>query len=182
MIRHDKIAKHPRLFKTLTGLSTEGFRQLLPAFERAWEAELDRRDAGRLRRRRRGGGRRGCLAGTADKLVFVLVYFRLYPIQAVQGLLFGMGQPQANEWVHRLAPLLNAALGFERQLPARKPRELAEVLGECEGLEFIIDGVGAPSSAPRPPNASGGTTVARRSVIASRTTSSPTGALGRSRG
>ena len=62
MIRHDKIAKHPRLFKTLTGLSTEGFRQLLPAFERAWEAELDRRDAGRLRRRRRGGGSGGCAA------------------------------------------------------------------------------------------------------------------------
>ena len=80
MIRHDKIAKHPRLFKTLTGLSTEGFRQLLPAFERAWEAELDRRDAGQRQRRRRGGGRRGCLAGTADKRVFVLVYFRLYPI------------------------------------------------------------------------------------------------------
>ena len=151
MIRHDKIAKHPRLFKTLTGLSTEGFRQLLPAFERAWEAELDRRDAGRLRRRRRGGGRRGCLAGTADKLVFVLVYFRLYPIQAVQGLLFGMGQPQANEWVHRLAPLLNAALGFEQQLPARKPRELAEVLGECEGLEFIIDGVERPIQRPKNP-------------------------------
>jgi hypothetical protein len=97
MIRHDKIAKHPRLFKTLTGLSTEGFRQLLPAFERAWEAELDRRDAGQRQRRRRGGGRKGCLAGTADKRVFVLVYFRLYPIQAVQGLLFGMGQPQAND-------------------------------------------------------------------------------------
>jgi hypothetical protein len=48
MIQQDKIAKPPRLFKTLTGLSTEGFRQLLPAFERAWEAGLDRRDAGRL--------------------------------------------------------------------------------------------------------------------------------------
>ena len=43
MIRHDKIARHPRTFKTLTGLSAEGFKQLLPAFERAWESDLDRR-------------------------------------------------------------------------------------------------------------------------------------------
>ena len=44
MIRHDKIARYPRTFKTLTGLSTEGFKQILPSFEEAWEADLDRRD------------------------------------------------------------------------------------------------------------------------------------------
>jgi hypothetical protein len=151
MISHDKIARHPRTFKTLTGLSTEGFNQILPSFEEAWESDLDCRDAGRVRQRRRGGRRKGRLADTADKLVFILVYFRLYPIQAVQGLLFGMGQPQANEWVHRLAPVLNAALGREQQLPARKPRDLDEVLGECEGLEFLIDGVERPIQRPKNP-------------------------------
>jgi hypothetical protein len=35
MIRHDKSARHPRTFKTLTGLSTEGFIQILPSFEEA---------------------------------------------------------------------------------------------------------------------------------------------------
>ena len=50
MMRHDKIARHPRTFKTLTGLSAEGCKQLLPAFERAWKAVVDRRDAGRVRR------------------------------------------------------------------------------------------------------------------------------------
>jgi hypothetical protein len=46
MIQHDKIAKHPRLFKTLTGLSTDGFGQLLPAFKQARESELDLRLSG----------------------------------------------------------------------------------------------------------------------------------------
>ena len=96
MISQAKISRHPRTFKTLTGLSAEGFKQLLPACERAWESDLDRRDAGRV-----CGGRKGRLADTADKLVFILVYFRLYPIQVVQGLLFGMGQPQANGEVFR---------------------------------------------------------------------------------
>ena len=35
MISQAKISRHPRTFKTLTGLSAEGFKQLLPACERA---------------------------------------------------------------------------------------------------------------------------------------------------
>ena len=42
MISHAKIFRHRRMFKTLTGLSTEGFKQILPSFEEAWEADLDR--------------------------------------------------------------------------------------------------------------------------------------------
>ena len=119
MISHAKISHHRRMFKTLTGLSTEGFKQILPSFEEVWEADLDRRDAGRLCLRGRGGGRKGA-RGAADRLVFILVYFRLYPIQAVQGLIFGMSQPQANKWVHRLTPFLNAALGHQHQFPWMK--------------------------------------------------------------
>ena len=36
MISHAKISRHRRMFKTLTGLSTEGFKQILPSFEEAW--------------------------------------------------------------------------------------------------------------------------------------------------
>ena len=57
MISHAKISRQRRMFKTLTGLSTEGFKQILPSFEEAWEADLDHRDTRRVRRRRRGGGR-----------------------------------------------------------------------------------------------------------------------------
>ena len=35
MISHAKISHYRRMFKTLTGLSVEGFKQLLPAFEQA---------------------------------------------------------------------------------------------------------------------------------------------------
>ena len=36
MISHAKISQHRRMFKTLTGLSTEGFKQMLPSFEKVW--------------------------------------------------------------------------------------------------------------------------------------------------
>ena len=54
-----------------------------------------------------GAGRKAHLSVLEDKLLFILVYFRLYPTQAVQRFLFGMSQAQANEWIHRLSRVLN---------------------------------------------------------------------------
>ncbi len=63
--------------------------------------------------------------------MFILFYFRQYPTQEVQGFLFGLGQAQANQWVHRLSTVLNQALGEEQHLPERKPGQLEEVLAAC---------------------------------------------------
>jgi hypothetical protein len=151
MLSYAKIQNKPRVFQCLTGLTLQAFLHLLPAFSRAYEQALDQQDAQREnpRQRRRGGGRRSALATMEDKLVFILVYFRLYPIQELQGLLFGLGQPQANEWIHRLASILNTALGYEKQLPARKAADLEQILTRCPGLEFIIDGVERPIQRPQ---------------------------------
>jgi hypothetical protein len=86
--------------------------------------------------------------GRADKLLFILVYFRVYPVQTVQGFLFGMGQPQANEWIGRLSPVLRAALGYDLQLPQRSPQDIKAVLKACPGLAFIIDGTERPIRRP----------------------------------
>jgi len=151
MIRFEKLKNNPQLFKSFTGLNLKAFNQLLPAFRRAYEEALERRDEQREepRQRKRGGGRKGALPGIEDKLVFILCYFRLYPIQVLQGYLFGMGQPQANEWIHSLTPVLNQALGYEKQLPARQTKDIEQVLAACPGLEFIIDGAERPIRRPK---------------------------------
>lgn len=151
MIRFEKLKNNPHLLKCFTGLNLKAFNQLRPAFRQAYEEALERRDEQREepRQRKRGGGRKGTLAGIEDKLVFILCYFRLYPIQELQGFLFGMGQPQANEWIHVLTPVLNQALGYEKQLPARQTQDIEQVLAACPGLEFIIDGAERPIRRPK---------------------------------
>jgi hypothetical protein len=49
-----------------------------------------------------------------DKLLFILFYFKFYPIQAVLGYFFGLSQAQANEGIHRLTPVLHTALGYRK--------------------------------------------------------------------
>ncbi len=141
MLNYRAITNKPRVFQSLTGLKIEEFEQLLPAFEQAWIAYVEQHYIqGKLRQRRYGAGRKSQLERIEDKLLFILVYFRLYPTQAVQGFLFGVGQPQAHEWVHKLSGVLNTALGYEKQLPEREPHRLESVLQQCPSLEFIIDG------------------------------------------
>jgi hypothetical protein len=151
VIRYERLKNKPALMVCLTGLNQAAFMKLLPAFRAAYEADLERRDQQRTkpRQRRRGAGQKGALPRLEDKLVFILFYFRLYPVQMAQGFFFGMGQPQANEWIHRLAPILNQALGYEMQLPARDPVSIEAALAACPGLEFVIDGTERPIRRPK---------------------------------
>jgi hypothetical protein len=153
MITSTALATKPRLFQNFTGLTPLAFATLLPAFQHAYTTALAARDAQRTtpRQRQPGAGRPASLATAADKLLFILFYFKFYPTQEVQGFLFGISQPQANGWIHILTPALNAALGTQQQLPARKAASLSLVLEACPGLEFIIDGTERPRERPHDP-------------------------------
>jgi hypothetical protein len=151
MLSYCQIQSKPRILKSLTGLSVEEFETLLPSFERAWQAYIQSEFIDQARNRRYGGGRKPHLVQSCDQLLFILFYFRHYPTQEVQGFLFGIGQPQANQWVHRLTGVLNQALGYEQQLPEREPHRLEAVLKQCPGLEFIIDGTERPINRPSEP-------------------------------
>jgi hypothetical protein len=83
--------------------------------------------------------------------LFILFYFKVYPLQELLGFLFGLSQPQANYWIHSLTPILNQALGYEQQLPARKTGDIERLLAECPDLEFIIDGTERPIQRPKDP-------------------------------
>jgi hypothetical protein len=151
MLTFELIATKPVVFQMLTGLSLPAFLDLLPSFQRAiahsaHQAEQRRRHP---RKRHKGGGRKPLLCSDADRLLFILFYFKVYPLQAVQAFFFGMSQAQTCEWIHRLTPVLNQALGFEKQLPARKAADVTQVLRACPGLEFIIDGTERPIQRPK---------------------------------
>ena len=113
----------------------------------------------------------------ADKLLFILTYVKQHPIQAMQGQLFGMSQSNANTWIHVLHPVLNQALADQELLPARTADALAVMLAQQppEGPSAAplvgMMGPNARSSAQTIPRSSKRMTVARRSVIRSKTSS-----------
>ncbi len=119
-------------------------------------------------------GNKGKLCRLRAKLLFILMYFKLYPLQEVMGLLLGLHPSEASRWVHRRTPVLEKALGRRLELPSRRPADLQRVLAECPSLEWGLDGGGnARCAAPRTSRGKSATTAGKRSGPASRTWSSP---------
>lgn len=128
MLTYEQIKKTPRKFVALTSLTPEEFDYLLPAFEQAYLKVYPafKTMAGKKWKRKTGGGRKGALANIEQKLLFGLVYQKRYPVQSIMGELFGMGQTQANEWIHSLLPILNQALDDLGNKPERDPKKFEE--------------------------------------------------------
>lgn len=137
-----------RTFRALTGMSRSDFRRLLPAFTRAFEKQERRRTQHPKRQRKPGAGAKRALLRTDDLLLFVLLYFNVYPTQDLLALLFGLTQPWANKWIYRLTPVLRQALGYEKQLPLRKKHSMEDLQRFCPDLEFLLDGTERPVVRP----------------------------------
>jgi hypothetical protein len=147
----EKMWANPRLMRAATSLDTREFEQLVFPFEQEW-LQAQRRSLtqrGTRRLRALGAGQKGRLESIRAKLLFILMYFKLYPLQEVMGWLFGFNQSEANRWIHRLTPVLEKALGRRMTLPARRPADLKRVLAECPRLEWVLDGVERPVRRPK---------------------------------
>ena len=99
----------------------------------------ENRIEGKERKRKYGGGRHANLDKIEDKLLFILFYMKLYPLQAVIGFLFGISQAQANVWIHILSEVLKTALADLGQLPERVPQNLENILRNDGVEEVTID-------------------------------------------
>lgn len=143
MITYEKLRTKPKDFLSATGITVEEFERLLPAFAVAYERKYpaDKTVAGLPRQRKAGGGVKGKLKDMADKLLFILVYQKTYPLQTMQGLHFEMSQAQANEWIHRLMPVLQTALADLGMKPEREADHLAESDAVAtEPADWLLDG------------------------------------------
>ena len=149
MLSYLTLKDKPRVLRAFTSLEREEFKTLLIPFEQAWDAYVrDQFRHKKARKRRSGGGRKPHLLAIEDKLFFILFYFKVYPLQEVIAAFFGMSQGRANEWIHKLSPILESALGAAQCLPERNPQNLEQVLALCASMDFIIDGTERPVQRP----------------------------------
>src|SRR5437868_2947026 len=154
MVNYKTLSTQPRPFLAMTGLTLAEFRDLLVAFETAYEQAhpADQTAAGQPRQRYPGAGRPSALPSGADKLLFVLVYVKTYPLQVVLGQLFGISTAQANYWLHHLLPVLRSALDDLGVLPERKGARVARCPVAPPGTEAVSI-AGTERRRQRPKNA-----------------------------
>ena len=143
MFIYEELKTQPRKFLSQTSLTVAEFEDLLPAFEKAYlkKYPVKKTKAGKVRKRKAGAGRKSSLGRIEQKLLFALVYQKSYPLQAILGELFGMGQSQANAWIHELLPILKQALDDLGVMPERDPKKFrAKEKNRKDAENSIIDG------------------------------------------
>lgn len=144
LLKYEDVREKERVFQAMTSLTVEEFDEFTDAFEAAWEESLLER--GKDERNR---GRKAVLGTTEQRLFFILFYLKTYPLQEVQGHLFGLSQGPANEWIHRLSGVLQKALARQGHRPARLTQEMLERL-EDEGAQRLgIDGTDRRHQRPK---------------------------------
>jgi hypothetical protein len=82
--------------------------------------------------------------------LFLLVYLKTYPLQALLGELFELSQGRVNYWIHRLLPILHEALDELGVRPERDGGHFAHsqaAVGEDHRL--IIDGTDRRRQRPK---------------------------------
>ena len=181
-LRFTEIQTRPTEVLDLTSLTLDEFQCLVPPFEAAFEAHMaEWRLDGRPRTARRYTTYTNCpLPTPEDRLLFILVYLKTYPLQVVQGRLFGMGQSKAHQWIHVLLVVLRATLHMLGDAPTRSVQALAQRLGvaEADAAAMVV-----PTSAPvspllammAPNGASSAPRIrlSRRAVIVARKSATP---------
>jgi Helix-turn-helix of DDE superfamily endonuclease len=155
-LRFADLQSRPTEVLDLTSLTIEEFLELAPPFEAAFQAHmaawcLD----GRPRTARRYTTYTNCpLPTPEDRLLFILVYLKTYPLQVVQGRLFGMGQSKAHQWIHALLVVLRATLRGLGDAPTRSVQDLTNRLGVAEAkAAALVMPTAGPSTPTDPPAA-----------------------------
>src|ERR1700716_1142023 len=132
-----------RQMKALTGLSQAQFDHLLSVFSDVYRTTQQQTYAEGVasgtRRRHPGGGSKGKLPTMADKLQFVLYYYKTYPTFDVLGKHFALARSKAHENLHKLSPILYDTLVHLDLMPYRE-------LGTPEGFKTAFAGEGAQAS------------------------------------
>src|ERR671918_1159662 len=153
-VRFTDVQARPTEFLDLTSLTLEEFQQLVPPFEAAFQAHMAAwRLDGKPRTARQFAVYKNCpLPTPEDRLLFILTYLKTYPLQVVQGRLFGMDQSKANQWIHLLLGVLKATLRALGDAPSRSLQALAQRLGvtEAEAAALVVptEEPGSPASPP----------------------------------
>ena len=187
-LRFADIQTRPTEVLDLTSLTLDEFQRLVPPFEGMFQAHMARwRLDGQPRTARRYTTYKNSpLPTPEDRLLFILVYLKTYPLQVVHGRLFGMGQSKAHQWIDVLLAVLQTTLRMLGDAPSRSLAELAHRLGvaEAEATALVVPTTEPPTPAdlPDPPpvspllammapnGASSAPTIrlSRRAVIAAR--------------
>jgi hypothetical protein len=151
LLGYARLAKKPYDFRSFTGLDVSEFdslyKRIEPEYEQAERERLSRPD----RKRAVGGGGKFSLS-VKDRLLMLLLYYRLYTTYTLAGYLFDLDQSNICRDIHYIEPLVRKCVPIPKKIHnlTRRLRTLEEVKEYFPELRAYIDAT--EQEIPRPKN------------------------------
>ena len=116
MLSYVRLSRKPLLFKCYTGLSVEQFDDISKEIESKYpKYEIKRLSARKGRERYIGAGRHFKLL-VKDRVIMVLVYYRLYITYTLASFLFDLDQSNVCRDIQKIEPLIRECLPIPQKL------------------------------------------------------------------
>ena len=143
MSKISKLKQSPLIFRRLTGVSIEKFDEVYRQLEPSYEKYNQKRLSHPNRKRPIGGGNQFKLE-LEERLIMLLMYYRLYITHSFLGFIFGIDDSNVGRNINPLQPMLAKIF----HIPERKVK-----MSEEEILEIFIDateqGINRPQKGQR---------------------------------
>jgi len=151
MLTYTKLVKKPKIFRTFTGLKVEEFDDLYPKVESKYQEYEAKRLSRKDRKRAIGAGRNFNL-DLIDRLLMLLVYYRLYVTYCLSGFLFDLDQSNVCRNIKYLEPVVKACIPLPQKMhkKVRRIGDIEELLKYFPEMEAFIDAT--EQEIPRPKN------------------------------
>ena len=151
MLTYRKLSKKPKSFQSFTGITIQQFDVILQDVKKKHQSTEKSRLFNRERQRNIGAGRKFDL-GMADRLMMLLVYYRLYLTCELTGHLFGLDQSNVNRNIRYLEPTVKQSI----PIPSKKYADVKKInnMVQLQEIfpELIVITDGTEQSIPRPKN------------------------------
>jgi hypothetical protein len=140
MLNKNQIFSQSRVTMAVLGVSSEEVYKLLPTFSQCLKEHRIKLRPNR--KRAVGGGRKGDLPTDEDKLLYILLYLKLYPTYDALAVLTNHYRSKCGDSVQLLLPVLEATLGRKLALPKRPlGNSLEEIFKQHPEIKDVfIDG------------------------------------------
>jgi hypothetical protein len=149
MLSYERLSRKPAIFRSFTGLDVTEFDSVYEGVESRYDDFERKRLSGRDRKNEVGGGRPFKL-DLEDRLLLLLVYYRLYITSTLAGFLFDVDHSTVLRDTHMLELLVRECLPLPKkvQKATRRLRTLEEVEEFFPGLKAFVDST--EQEIPRP--------------------------------
>ena len=150
MLTYKKLARKPRSFQSFTGISLEQFDFLSSEIEKEYKRTEQRRLSRKKRERKIGAGRRFALP-VRDRLMMLLVYYRMYITYELAGHLFGLDQSNVYRDIRYMEPAVRGSIPIPQKMMYAESKKIGTIQDlERYFPEFCVMIDSSEQQIPRP--------------------------------